>query len=50
MQLVLTLSRELELLKDDNVQLRAAIGMYEELLKVAKPRIRTICRPRIHRP
>ena len=33
MQLVLALSREVEVLREDNLQLRAAVGIYRELLK-----------------
>jgi hypothetical protein len=36
-QLVLTLSHELELAREDNVQLRAAVRIYQELLSATKP-------------
>ena len=38
MQLVLALSREVEILREDNLQLRAAVGIYRELLKTTPAR------------
>jgi hypothetical protein len=39
MKMVIALSREVERLSEDNRQLRAAVGIYRELLKKAQPRV-----------